>query len=226
MNYYIYTITNTINNKIYVGQTFQKPERRWNQHIYYSKCKPNKSPHLYSSMIKHGIDNFKFEVIAQTSSLSVCNYLEETYIEEFKSTDRNFGYNIKKGGDNHKLSQESKDKMSKAHKGKKFSQDTKNKMSTAKKGIKISQEHKNKIGIARKGIKFSQETKNKLSEAKKGNKNSFKTVLVTELETSIETVYESNLDAAKALKVSKTYISRAISKNKIINKKYKVTRLN
>ncbi len=181
MNYYIYTITNIINNKIYIGQTFQKPEKRWKQHISNSKNKLNDSPHLYNSIKKYGMDNFKFEVIAQTSSFSVCNYLEETYIEELNTLDRMFGYNIKKGGDNHKMSNDTKNKLSESHKGKKLSQDTKDKISEALKGNKrrlgkkCSQETKNKLSESRKGKKLSQESKDKISKSMKGREFSQET---------------------------------------------------
>lgn len=81
-------------------------------------------------------------------------------------------------GGQHKLSQESKDKIRQAHLGKpKHTEESKALISTARKGKKLSEEHKTKISEGgkgkhtRKGFALSNETKAKLSEAGKGNQN-------------------------------------------------------
>ena len=62
-------------------------------------------------------------------------------------------------------------------KGKQFSEEHKNKLSEAhkgkpspNKGKHFSEEHKKKLSEAKKGKKFSEETKKKIGEANKGNK--------------------------------------------------------
>lgn len=72
-------------------------------------------------------------------------------------------------------SEETKRKMSEAHKGKTFSEEAKRKISEAKKGHlgyfkgkKHSEETKRKISESCKGKTFSEEHKKKLSEAMKG----------------------------------------------------------
>ena len=74
-----------------------------------------------------------------------------------------------------KHSEETKQKMSEAKKGKKhpmygkkFSEEHKLKMSEAHKGIKLSEETKRKMSEANKGKKRSKETKQKISKALKG----------------------------------------------------------
>jgi group I intron endonuclease len=58
---YIYNILNKIDNKIYIGQTLQKIQTRFNQHITRdSKRKPNLP--LYIAFKKDGITNFTFDV--------------------------------------------------------------------------------------------------------------------------------------------------------------------
>lgn len=61
---YIYKITNTINNKIYIGQT-NDIKRRFREHknLMYGKV-GNK--HLYSAIKKYGLDSFIFEIIEET----------------------------------------------------------------------------------------------------------------------------------------------------------------
>lgn len=62
-----------------------------------------------------------------------------------------------------KHSEETRKKMSKAHKGKHFSEETRNRLSDAHKGKHLSEETKMKISEARNGMKFSEETKRKIS---------------------------------------------------------------
>ena len=90
--------------------------------------------------------------------------------------------NLKEGGGNNKLSNETKKKISASHKGILNSLETKNKMSKSlkgkkawNKGLKMSEEFKIKISECNKGraawnkgIPMSEEIKVKISEAKKG----------------------------------------------------------
>ena len=88
----IYKIENLINHKVYIGQS-NNIYRRWKEHI--KLCKDNKYGLLYNSMRKYGIENFSFEVIKETKDL---DYWEIFLIQLFKSTDRNYGYNVSDGG--------------------------------------------------------------------------------------------------------------------------------
>lgn len=69
------------------------------------------------------------------------------------------------------VSDETKEKMSEAHKGRKHTEESKEKMSAAKKGRKgpnHTEESKEKISATMKGLKLSDETKSKISAALKG----------------------------------------------------------
>lgn len=93
---YIYKITNTINNKIYIGKTLATVEKRWKQHLSdYQKETENHRP-LYSAMKKYGIDNFLIETIEEcdVNELSV----QERYWIEFYQSFK-YGYNATLGGD-------------------------------------------------------------------------------------------------------------------------------
>ena len=58
----LYKITNKVNNKMYIGITFQNPPiKRWNGHK--SKARNGGRLPLYESIRKYGEDNFEFEVI-------------------------------------------------------------------------------------------------------------------------------------------------------------------
>lgn len=92
----IYKITNTINNKVYIGQTTRTFNIR-----YHNNIKKYANIYLKRSIEKYGINNFlieeEFDVAYSKEEL---NEKEKKYIEVFKSNDYNYGYNLKSGGDN------------------------------------------------------------------------------------------------------------------------------
>lgn len=90
----IYKITNTINNKVYIGQSVDITAR-WTRHK--NDCKKEKFSHypLYRSFNKYGIDNFTFEVIEECSK--DCLDEREKYWIGYYNSFYN-GYNQTKGG--------------------------------------------------------------------------------------------------------------------------------
>lgn len=89
---YIYKITNTVNNKIYIGQTINTLKRRFNQHIHRSGCVK-----LYNAIIKYGKENFTIEEIEKVPQ-QLLDEREIYWINYYNSTNRKIGYNILKGG--------------------------------------------------------------------------------------------------------------------------------
>ena len=105
---YIYRIINTVNNKIYVGQTVQKnPKMRWYQHC--SDARGGKDSHLCNSMRKYGIDTFAWEVIDNAVSLDELNAKEQQWLDHYRQTTE--CYNIREAGGNKLHSLESIEKM-------------------------------------------------------------------------------------------------------------------
>lgn len=96
-SYYIYKITNLVNSKIYIGQT-KDPQTRWNRYLWSSK-KNKKEQIIVRAIIKHGCDNFIFELIDEQYSQKDIDLAEVYFIEMCHSCDREYGYNIMKGGD-------------------------------------------------------------------------------------------------------------------------------
>ena len=79
----IYKIVNSINDKIYIGQTINSLQKRWTAHKSDSK---KEDYCLYRAMRKHGIENFNVALlIDNVSSKSELNYLESYYIAFFDS---------------------------------------------------------------------------------------------------------------------------------------------
>lgn len=92
---FIYKITNTINNKVYIGQTIRDLSVRWGDYKHLSKKKSNRA--INHAMRKHGIENFKIEEIDGANNQTELNYKEWLWIHKFNSLSPN-GYNIRQGG--------------------------------------------------------------------------------------------------------------------------------
>ena len=92
---YIYKITNTINNKVYIGQTTKTIEKRFTQHKNNSNKEYFSQIVLYKAFNKYGIENFKCEEIEKVPN----NKLDERekYWIEFYDSYFN-GYNSTLGG--------------------------------------------------------------------------------------------------------------------------------
>ena len=101
--YVVYAHINKANGKIYIGQTSAKPENRWRN----GKGYVNNS-YFYNAIQKYGWDGFEHKIIARNLTQNEANIMEEKLIKEYQSTDRNKGYNIMFGGNNHSLSDDAK----------------------------------------------------------------------------------------------------------------------
>ena len=109
----IYIHRNKINNKCYIGQTYQNPKDRWGSNG--STYKTN--PYFWRAIQKYGWDNFDHIILPEVyNNLDELNKAEEYYIMKFNSLSPN-GYNNKTGGYNRVYSEEFRLKLSKSHKG-------------------------------------------------------------------------------------------------------------
>ena len=95
--YYLYTITDTLNSKVYVGQTV-RPQKRWSQHKTYAK-RNKPVQYIHRAMAKYGVDNFVFEIIVTCKSVDDANELETALIKQYDSRNKERGYNIAPGGE-------------------------------------------------------------------------------------------------------------------------------
>ena len=122
---YIYKITNKINNKIYIGQVYNKSiYDRFERHI---KCaSANSKSYIARAIYKYGKENFVIEQIDEASSLQELNEKEKYWIKYYQSFKHENGYNLTLGGDGGNTYlckteaelKEIKDKISKANSGK------------------------------------------------------------------------------------------------------------
>lgn len=175
--YYIYRITNLTNGKTYIGQ--HKYETLDDNYI-------GSGVLLHKAYEKYGIENFKKEIICKNVQYKeTIDDMERFYIKK-ERTQNPFGcYNLTDGGEGsigRLCSEETRKKISEAHKGKpawnkgkKMSEEQKKKLSNARKGRTPwnkgkchSEESKKKMSEALKGKKLSEEHKKKISEGGKG----------------------------------------------------------
>lgn len=164
------------NGKCYVGQARiirgQTPitsmNARWSGHVNKSKSKYS---HFFQNAItKYGSENFQHEIleVIEGENWDLANDREQFWISEKNCLSPN-GYNSTIGGDNGKMCEETKKKISESKKGKKLSEEHRKHLSEAAKNR--SDETKKKISDGHKGRKLSEEHKRKLSESQKGKKH-------------------------------------------------------
>ena len=185
--------------KSYVGQVYSlkgkaNPQKRWKKDGKgYAPGRNGQPTKFYKAICKYGWDNFTHKVLfaveCETPEELVfwLDEWEKYYIEKYDSF-RN-GYNSTTGGSSGVRGEETKRKLSEAHKGKPSphkgkpkSEETRHKMSEAKKGKPLkprSEEHRQHLSEALKGKPSptkgkpkSEEHKKALSEAQKGKPKS------------------------------------------------------
>lgn len=109
--YTIYVVTNLITLKRYVGLTKRIPaEKRWSDHV--RRCNAGEQKVLYSSMRKHGIENFFFEKLESCESSEEASTAESKWISYYSSSSPDFGYNRTLGGERGQLTEDVKAKLS------------------------------------------------------------------------------------------------------------------
>jgi group I intron endonuclease len=153
----IYLLTNMANGKYYVGQTIQPPTKRFDAHC----SKGSGCPLLSKAIAKHGSENFRMEVLAETSDQAELNRMETLWILLTNSISREVGYNIATDG---RMGPWKKERSREPYMGRTLSAETRAKISATR--------------IARKSpgrpfgshFKHSEETKRKMSENGKGKK--------------------------------------------------------
>lgn len=91
----VYIHTNILNHKRYIGQTCQKPEKRWKNGNGYKK-----NVHFYNAIQKYGWDNFEHEIVKDDLTHQEADELEKMLIKTLRTTNKDYGYNISTGGSN------------------------------------------------------------------------------------------------------------------------------
>lgn len=102
MTFYVYSIINLYNGKVYIGKT-NNIKKRWRDHISISKKENHKDYQLIHKAInKYGKNNFQFNIIQIFENESYSYHSEKYWIDYYKSYivkyGKNYGYNLTEGG--------------------------------------------------------------------------------------------------------------------------------
>lgn len=166
--YQIYLITNTINNKRYVGQVIKHRgyQLRWKEHI--NGIKYANTRLLSNAINKYGKDAFNVQLIEDDIPENLIDEREKYYITKFNTFYQNTaGYNMTIGGQGvHQYEHTEADKLKIAESSKRFWKEL-------KANPEKFSDRNNKISQKLKGRPKSDVTKEKLSVAAKNRfKNS------------------------------------------------------
>jgi len=161
----IYKITNP-KGRVYIGQSIGI-HARWEKD--YKKLQCEKQVRLYNSLLKYGFSEHIFEVVEECSIEDLNT--RERYWQDFYDVLSKKGLNCKltktedKSG---KWSEETKEKIGKARKGKLHTEATKQQMSEARKGVLKTESHRQAISNTTKGRPKSAEHLQKIGDANRG----------------------------------------------------------
>ena len=91
---FIYIIKNTVNSKVYIGQTRTSVNQRWKEHLRHAQYGDQV---INRAMRKYGVDKFYIETL-EICDVSIIDEREIYYIDLFSSTNKTKGYNVSLGG--------------------------------------------------------------------------------------------------------------------------------
>lgn len=106
----VYLITNTLNGKLYVGQTIQSLRTRIHSHVHHARGKML----IGKAIEKYGESAFTVEILLESDSLEVLNTAESRLIAELGTLVPS-GYNLRSGGSNDRLHETTRRSISRAN---------------------------------------------------------------------------------------------------------------
>lgn len=111
----MYTIYEHVSpsGKRYIGQTCQKPTRRWRNGNGYCR-----NAYFSRAIQKYGWKNFEHNILTTCETLEEANRIEAELIHRYKTNEPEHGYNISGGGDgSDRVAESTRVLMSEAKKG-------------------------------------------------------------------------------------------------------------
>jgi len=192
MNSGIYTITNQLDNKLYIGLAVDI-EKRLKEHRNDLIRGDHDNEKLQHAWNKYGADNFVFETLEECAEEYLYS-MEHYWCLLTKSHDRRYGYNIRPTHPygTPRLSEETKRKLSIAHSGK-----------------PKTSEHIEKMRKTKTGMKMSTEVRN--AHVKRRRKDSGKAVVMLDMNGKFVKGFEVQSDAVRELNLSHCQISSIVT---------------
>ena len=185
--------------KVYIGQTGQKPENRWDNGRGY------KSGYFYCAIKKYGWDNIKHEILFTGLDQLNADIIEEDLIYYYKQIGKS--YNLATGG--------------KVNRGWKHSDETKEKLRILSTGRTLSDEAKEKIRLSKLGENNpnygkspSEEIRQKISKALKG-KRAKRVKQIDPESGEVVKIWNSQTEACEFYNGNPSLISDAIRRNSL-----------
>lgn len=194
---YIYLVKNSVNAKVYIGQTTTAVSYRWSSHLSHSREEGGKKYPLYNAIRKHGADAFSVTVLTTARDRTTLDLKERILIRAYGSMYGHRGYNCRAGGyAGGRLTEETKAKIGAGNKGKVRTPEFRERISAVQRGRKQSEEwianrfanakgrkmpprtaeHAQKIGQANRGRKQSEQEKERRAAKHRGRKNTPETI--------------------------------------------------
>lgn len=160
----IYAIKNKINGKMYIGKSINI-SARFSTHTYQLKQKTRSKDcnrYLFNAVKKYGLDNFELVILFETDKLDEELLVEKEfyYINLYKTTNSNFGYNLRLDSSTKCIVHEETKKLQSINfKGSKNPNYKNNWTDEQKLRMSVIAKNRHKAGI------YNQEWKNKISAA-------------------------------------------------------------
>lgn len=245
----IYKITCKINNKVYIGQTIESLEKRFNRHMGYQKNEHDTK--FYRAIRKYGKENFYIELLEVVSNQQQLDKREYYWICFYDSVSK--GYNTKDsigkcGGDtlsNHPNKELISKKLSESKLGDKnpmringglkgerngmygkhLTEEQKNNLSKKLKGRTRSVEECRKTSESLKGVKKTESHIENMRKAQLG-KDYYREVIIIDENRNIVERFKNKSDYYREMqekyKVGRTFLELWIkNKNVCLNRKNK-----
>lgn len=201
-NYIVYKHTNKINKKCYIGITSQTPNKRWGNGEGYKPKSPTNGAYFYNAIKKYGWDNFTHEILFTGLTHDEANQKEIELIQQYKSNQRKYGYNLDKGGNgSNRISEETRQRLIDVHKDKAANAERYKKISESRKGMTFSDEHKKNL------------SKSKIGKYDGGLNPNARAVNQYTLAGEFIRKWDCLTDANREIGVEKANICRAIKNN-------------
>ena len=135
------------NGKRYIGITGRSVQKRWKNGYGYQA-----QPYFYAAIQKYSWKGVEHNIIAAGLSKGDAEAMEVRLISEYRSNERDFGYNVANGGNSvERWTDEIKKKIGDSNRGRKLSEGQRRYLSEIQIGKEISAETRAKMSAARKG---------------------------------------------------------------------------